>query len=80
MTAVLLEHFEAPDNAVILVRDPEGELESDRVREEFVTMLRARFPESFVVILGTISLEEMTVEDLDHILEKLRKHRKTLEK
>ena len=79
MTAVLLEHFDAPDNAVILIRDPEGELESDHVREDFVEMLHARFPESFVVILGTITLEEMTVEDLDHILDELRKHRKALE-
>lgn len=75
MTGVLLEDFDAPDNAVILIRDPEGELDNDQVREDFIAMLHARFPESFVVILGAITLEQATLDDFEHLLKALAEHR-----
>lgn len=76
MTGVLLEHFDAPDDAVILIRDPDGELDSDFVFQEFSEMMQARFPSSFLIMVHRVTLEELEVDTLESMLSELIAHKK----
>lgn len=81
MIGVLLEHFDAPNDAVILVRDTENELSSEDAFETFLSVIQARYTESFIVFLhGDTTLEAMTVAELEGLLKDLIAHKREVEK
>jgi hypothetical protein len=81
MTGVLLEHFDAPSDAVIIVRDTENELSSDQAFEDFISMMQARYPESFILFLhGQTTLETLTADELETTLKDLIAHKREVEK
>jgi hypothetical protein len=78
---VTLEQFDAPPDAVILVYDTEDELSSETAFEQFVEVMQARYPESFILFLhGETTLETLTADQLETTLKDLIKHKREVEK
>lgn len=69
-----LEHFDAPEGSVILIKGSSLDQESE---ELMLGALMERFPGSLIVILGEgMSFEDMELAELEQMLEHLIEHKK----